>query len=141
MGRDPVVLVLGAFDGLHWGHVLFLNEASKYGPVTVGVSADDLVLQQKGAKPLFDVTERQVALGRLGYETAVRQTGNARPVFDEVKPTVFVCGNDWLAHPESAHLESAGLTVPFLNQSGVTLVYVPRDHDMSSSEIIRRARK
>lgn len=141
MGRDPVVLVLGTFDVLHWGHVLFLAEASKYGPVTVGVSADNLVLQQKGAKPLFGIAERRAALERLGYDTVSRQAGDARAVFDEVKPTVFVCGNDWLAHPESAHLESAGLTVRFLNQSGVTLVYVPRDHDMSSSEIIRRARK
>lgn len=141
MGSEPVALVLGTFDVLHWGHVLFLNEAARYGEVTVGVSSDELVLQQKGARPLFTLTERQAALETLGYKTIARTTGDARTVFDQVKPSLFVCGNDWLARPDESHLESAGLTVPFLNQSGVTLVYVPREHKMSSSEIIKRARK
>ena len=138
MKRDAV-LVLGAFDALHWGHLVFLSEAARYGDVTVGVSSDELILQTKGSKPLFGLSERMAALERCGYRTNVRSSGDATELFRLLQPDFFVCGNDWL-QPYVGHLESAGLTVSFLNEMGTRVVYVPRDHEMSTSSIVQRAR-
>lgn len=133
---EKVVLVLGAFDILHWGHVAFLREASNYGKVTVGLSGDLLLGLTKGT-PIFEYAERKEALESLGFNVVMRGQRNARPLFATLRPEFFVCGNDWL---EKDHLESAGLDTDFLNQVGCTVIYTSRAHSMSTAEIIRRVR-
>ena len=131
------VVVLGGFDILHWGHVAFLRQAEQFGTGTVGLTTDDLLAETKRV-PVFTYSERKQALQHLGYKVVARDTIGARYLFEKVKPDLFVCGNDWV---DRDHLLSTGLTVDFLNVQGVTLVYTPRDHSMSTTEMLRRVRE
>ncbi len=131
------VLVLGGFDTLHWGHAAFLRQAEQFGQVTVGLSTDELLAETKRV-PVFTYPERKQALQHLGYKVVCRDTTDTAYLFQKVKPDLFVCGNDWV---DRNHLKSAGLTVEFFNARGVTLVYTPRDHAMSTTEMLRRVRE
>ncbi|OGD92399.1 hypothetical protein A2697_00225 [Candidatus Curtissbacteria bacterium RIFCSPHIGHO2_01_FULL_41_44] len=53
------VMVFGAFDGLHPGHLDFFRQAKKYGDfLIVSVGTDKNVEKIKGKKPLFSQGER-----------------------------------------------------------------------------------
>ncbi len=132
------VLVLGGFDTLHWGHVEFLRQAEQFGQVTVGLTTDELLAETKRV-PVFTYPERKQGLQHLGYRVVSRDTPDTAYLFQKVKPDLFVCGNDWADNQN--HLLSAGLTVEFLNAHNITLVYTPRDHSMSTTEILRRVRE
>ena len=54
-----VVMVFGAFDGLHPGHLNFFEQARSYGDkLIVSVGTDRNVEKIKGKKPLFSQVER-----------------------------------------------------------------------------------
>lgn len=131
------VLVLGAFDSCHWGQTTMLANAAKFGPVTVGLTSDSLAEQTK-RKPLFTYLERKEALEALGVKVVPRNRQDATDLVLKVKPQWFVCGNDWL---ETTHLADLGFTVEFLNKHRVGVIYLPRPHLMSTSEIVRRAKE
>ncbi len=131
------VVVLGGFDILHWGHVAFLRQAEQFGTVTVGLTTDELLAVTKRV-PVFTYPERKQGLQHLGFRVVRRDTTDARYLFQKLKPDLFVCGNDWV---DRDHLMSTRLTTDFLNAQNVTLVYTPRDHLMSTTEILRRVRE
>ena len=131
------VVVLGGFDILHWGHTAFLRHAEQFGQVTVGLTTDEVLAATKRV-PVFTYPERKQALQHLGYKVVRRDNADTVYLFEKLKPDLFVCGNDWL---DNDHLTAAGITVDFLNDQGITLVYAPRDHDMSTTEILRRVRE
>lgn len=132
----PLVLVLGAFDILHWGHLDFLSKASKFGKVAVGLSGDTFLTLSKRS-PIFGFDERKEALETLGFDVLERGKASARDLFIITQPDFFVCGNDWL---HGNHLASADLDSEFLNQLDCSVVYTPRPHSMSTSEVIGRIR-
>ena len=131
------VLVLGAFDILHWGHVDFLRQAERLGRVTVGLSSDAFLTRTK-RDPIFTYLERRQALKRLGYEVVSRNESDVSDLFASLHPEYFVCGNDWVGRD---HLTSAGLSIGFLDAQNVVLVYTPREHHMSTTEILQRVRR
>lgn len=128
------VLVLGAYDTGHWGQTTMLATAAKFGPVAVGLSTDDF-LERTKRRPLFTYLERKEALEALGVKVVPRDREDASHIALKVKPDFFVCGNDWIG---STHLADSGLTEEFLNKHRIAVVYLPRPHSMSTSEIIRR---
>ncbi len=132
-----VALVLGGFDILHWGHVDFLRQAERLGRVTVGLSSDALLARTK-RDPVFTYPERRQALKRLGYEVVSRNESDVSDLVTSLGPEYFVCGNDWV---DRDHLTAAGLTIEFLNAQNVALVYTPREHHMSTTEILQRVRR
>ncbi len=116
------VVVLGAFDILHWGHVDFLRQAERLGRVTVGLSSDAFLTRTKRG-PVFTYLERRQALERLGYEVVSRNASDVSDLVTSLGPEYFVCGNDWV---DRDHLTAAWLTIEFLNAQNVALVYSPR---------------
>lgn len=130
------VLVLGAFDlALHPGHLSFLQWAARFGNVTVGLSTDKHLAATK-RQPILTFDERKRALELAGCKVLPRPETSAVKLFHQVKPDVFVCGNDWL---DNGHLESMGLTVEFLNKYNIALVYTPR-YDLHATHLIERIR-
>jgi cytidyltransferase-like protein len=59
------VLVTGCFDLLHSGHVAFLEEASRYGDLMVGIGSDETVKNLKGKYPVYTQQERKYLLEAL----------------------------------------------------------------------------
>lgn len=76
----PLVLAQGVFDILHLGHFQYLERASKYGLVIVGVENDECVKANKGPeRPINSLSERMLALTALanvslvfGFQDVVR---------------------------------------------------------------------
>lgn len=52
------VFVAGYFDGLHSGHIRFLEAAAAYGEVHVGIGCDDRLRKVKQREPIFPENER-----------------------------------------------------------------------------------
>ena len=62
------VYVEGVWDMLHYGHLKFLKEASKYGEVIVGIQTDYFTTRRKRA-PILPLKIRRKTLEILGYKT------------------------------------------------------------------------
>ena len=58
---EKTILVSGAFNPLHFGHLLLLREASNYGKVIVALNSDEWVMKNKGHL-LFDFETRKALL-------------------------------------------------------------------------------
>ena len=101
------------------------------------VDTDELLAETKRV-PVFTYPERKQALKHLGYRVVTRDTTDSAYLFAKLSPDVFVCGNDWI---DRDHLVSSGLTTDFLNDHDITLVYTPRRHSMSTTEILQRVRR
>jgi cytidyltransferase-like protein len=133
--ETPVALALGSFDGgLHFGHIRFLNRVAQLGVVVIGLGTDEY---QEGYKrlPVCSYTERKAALVELGYEVVARDQVSIVPLIEQVEPAFLVAGSEWFDAP---YLELSGIDIGYLERNNVTLVFVPRNHDMSTSELIRR---
>ena len=59
------VFVSGCFDMMHSGHIRFLEEASTYGDVYVGIGSDDTIKELKGRYPITTQAERKYMLESL----------------------------------------------------------------------------
>jgi cytidyltransferase-like protein len=89
---EKTILVSGAFNPLHFGHLLLLREASKYGKVIVALNSDDWVRKNKGYL-LFDFEARKSLLEECEYVSKVisfdDSDGDAVYALFEVRPTYF----------------------------------------------------
>lgn len=132
-------LAFGSFDVLHFGHLEFINYAARLGEVIIGLGTDDYQRIYKH-EPVLTYEERKQQLEELPQVSLVvpRPRVDARHIFEAVRPDYFVAGADWIDAP---HLEMSGVDVDFLGDLGITLVYTPRAHGMSTSEIVRRIRE
>lgn len=128
------VLVLGAFDLLHWGHIRFLKSAQAFGFVHVGLSTDGF-LEETKRRPVVPYVDRERMLRELGYTVHERPDLDVTVLFKMVQPQLYACGSDWLG---TTHLEDSGLTREFLDDLGCVVAYIPRPHEMSTTRILER---
>jgi cytidyltransferase-like protein len=89
---EKTILVSGAFNPLHFGHLLLLREASKYGKVIVALNSDNWVKENKGYL-LFDFETRKSLLEECEYVSEViafdDSDGDVVYALFEVRPTYF----------------------------------------------------
>ena len=102
------VLVFGAFDGLHPGHIDFFRQAKRYGDyLIVSVGTDKNVFKIKGKEPLFSQEERLDLVGSLSIvDRAV--LGAEKDFYKEIKkynPDVVCLGYDQWASEQEVRLE------------------------------------
>jgi cytidyltransferase-like protein len=93
------VFVSGCFDMMHSGHIRFLEEASSYGDVYVGIGSDSTIKQLKGKHPITTQEERKYMLEGLRFVySCVINTGSGLMDFIEelksIKPDYFVVNED-----------------------------------------------
>ena len=89
---EKTILVSGAFNPLHFGHLLLFREASKYGKVIVALNSDEWVMKNKGHL-LFDFETRKALLEECEYVSQVisfdDSDGDAVYALFEIRPTYF----------------------------------------------------
>jgi cytidyltransferase-like protein len=93
------VFVSGCFDILHSGHIRFLEEASQYGDLYVGIGSDRTVKELKGHYPVYTEKERHYMLGALKHvkECCVNSGSGLMDFLKELKsigPDIFVVNED-----------------------------------------------
>jgi cytidyltransferase-like protein len=97
--RKKRVFVSGCFDLLHSGHIRFLEEASEYGDVYVGIGSDHNVNELKRRYPVNPQEERKYMLESVRFVKACYvNSGSGIMDFleelDRVSPDFFVVNED-----------------------------------------------
>lgn len=109
------VIVFGAFDGLHPGHLNFFKQAKKHGDfLIVSVGRDSNVFKIKGKKPLFNEEERLALVSNLKIVDRV-VLGAPDDFYSHIKnekPDVVCLGYDQWAKEDDVRreLDSVGLS-------------------------------
>jgi cytidyltransferase-like protein len=129
------VLTIGTFDILHWGHLDFLRQCSRFGDVVVGVNTDDFVTTFK-REPIMKTYERCHAVRAAGY--SVRENDSpGRELIEKEEPDVLAVGSDWA---RKDYMKQIDVTQDWLDEHHIMLLYIPyvQKIPISSSEIKRR---
>ena len=93
------VFVSGCFDMLHSGHVAFLQEASQFGDVYVGLGSDNTIRELKGRPTVYGQEERKYMLDALSVVKECRINRGSgfldfEPELREIRPDVLVTNED-----------------------------------------------
>ena len=92
MNNRPTILISGAFNPLHLGHLLLLKHASSYGEVIVALNSDMWIKKNKGYL-LFNYAVREMLLRDCPYVSDVvsfdDSDGTVCDAIRKVKPTFF----------------------------------------------------
>lgn len=141
----------GTYDLLHAGHIKFLEACRELaggptGRLTVGVNSDEFVKQFKGESPTIPLSERMLMLQALSSVSRVTLNSGG----EDSKPTIkrmnqghkinaIAIGSDWFrAGQPAAYLEQMQLTWEWLYEMGISLIFVPRVYEQSSTAIKAR---
>lgn len=103
-----IALSFGVFDGLHPGHLFFLEQAKNQADkLTVSLARDEVVLELKGDEPLHNFNERKTQLEETGFVDGVikgdYEIGAFRSV-SIVQPHIICIGYDQIELNESLKL-------------------------------------
>lgn len=134
----PKVYVGGSFDLPHHGHYRLLKKAAELGSVTVALNLNDFSKQYKNKSLVMTYEERrEVLLSCKWVDDVVPNIGGAdsKPAIELVQPGFIVAGSDWAKKDYHSQM---GFTQDWLDERGITLVYVPYTDEISTTELRRR---
>lgn len=134
----PKVYVGGSFDLPHHGHYRLLKKAAELGAVTVALNLNDFSKQYKNKALIMTYEERrEVLLSCKWVDDVVPNIGGAdsKPAIELVQPDFIVAGSDWAKKDYHSQM---GFTQDWLDERGITLVYVPYTDEISTTELRRR---
>lgn len=117
-----MILCSGCFDGLHAGHVRYLEAAAKlktFGEDVVVSVAPDSVIQAKGREPRWKQGDRAIAVAALRSVDFIMHQYGETPAREirEMQPRYFVKGEDWAGKLPKDVLVAC-------REVGCTIVYV-----------------
>lgn len=133
-----IVYTGGSFSQLHLGHIDLLKRCSELGYVVVALNKDDFIERYKGKKPIDSFEDRAEMLLSTRYvdEVIANEDGeDSKTTILKVNPDYIVIGSDWL---KKDYCKQMGFTPEWLEQQNITLVYVPRHRDISTTKIKER---
>lgn len=120
----------GAFDLLHAGHVLMLEEARQQcDRLVVGLQSDPSLDRAHKNRPVQALEERRVQLAgcRFVDEIVLYETeADLYRLLQELKPDIRIVGADWKGKPFTGH------DLP------IAVYFNGRDHGYSSSALRKR---
>lgn len=125
----------GVFDLFHIGHLNILKNAKKYCDyLIVGVSTDDVVLQNKNKKPVIPFEERVEIVKSIKYVDKVvpQEDYSAEYKINKVKElhaNILFVGSDWQGTEKWNNLEKE------LAKLGVQVIYLPHTDGISSTKL------
>ena len=94
--KIKVAVTGGVFDIFHYGHLLTLKNAKKYGDILIVVIArDENVTKIKGKQPVHSQKQRQEMIQAIRYvDLAIIGKKDKKKTLDMIKPNVIVFGYD-----------------------------------------------
>lgn len=135
-------MTMGSFDVLHAGHLFLFEQcrkiASDGGTVIVTANSDEFIKSYKGIEPAVPLHERLHTLRSLRtVDKAIENYGNeeASRVIDDLRPDFLIIGDDWAKKDYYAQIS---VTQDWLNDRNISLLYVPRVNELSSSALKKK---
>lgn len=128
----------GTFDLIHSGHVNFLRACAEIGDVTVVLNTDEFIEQYKGKPPVMTYYERFEVLSefRCVKNIFANEGGDdSRKMIDYIKPDIIAIGSDWA---RKDYYKQMGFTQDWLDERGISLMYIPYTPGISTTELKRR---
>lgn len=104
----------------------------------VGLNTDEFIEEYKGKKPIFHYKERVNHLLATGYVNGViknKSGKDSKPTIEEIKPKVIAIGSDWF---DKDYGKQMGFDGKWLQNNGISLVYIPYTQGISSTLIKER---
>lgn len=133
-----IIYTGGTFDLFHVGHSKLLARLSELGTVVVGLNTDEFILDYKGKAPVCSYIERESVLMSCKYVAeVVPNVGgpDSKPSIEQVNPDIIAIGSDWAKRD---YYSQMGFTQDWLDERGISLMYVPYTKGISSTEIKKR---
>ena len=122
------MLCSGAFDGIHAGHVRYLQAAqelkeSSSDVLVVAVAPDSYIALAKHREPYWTQADRLTAIRALAVVDAaiVQPTDSVAGVIRQYRPRLFVKGEDWHERlPEDVIIacQECGTSIAFVETPG-----------------------
>jgi len=122
----------GVFDLFHIGHLNILRNAKQECDfLIVGVTTDDLSINEKGKKPVIPFNERMAIVESLKYvDMVVPQTSYDKfEAWDNLKFNIMFVGDDWKGTQKWNKFEKE------FNKKGVNVHYFPYTQHTSSTKL------
>ena len=97
--KNKKVFVSGCFDMVHSGHIAFLQEASQYGDLYIGLGSDKTIRELKGRDTINSEDERMYILSALRcvHKVIVNSGSGLLDFAEEMKklsPDIFIVNED-----------------------------------------------
>lgn len=93
------VLVTGAFDVMHVGHIRMLNYASSFGRVFVATDTDEKIKAEKGANRPFNCLSDRIEFLEELHSVYEVMTFGSKEELEEIcrllRPDFRIVGSDW----------------------------------------------
>lgn len=132
MERKIVGYTTGVYDMFHIGHLNVIRRAKELCDyLIVGVSTDELVMQEKNKIPVIPYEERAAIVEALRYvDKVVPQTDkNKLGAWEKYHFDKMFVGSDWKGTPQWERFEEQ------LAPLGVEIVYLPHTDGISSTQL------
>lgn len=133
-----IVITIGTWDLPHLGHYHLFRQIKTLFPqstLVVGVNTDEFILEYKGKLPSFSYEKRAELIGLIDLvDEVVPNIGGAdsKPAILKANADVVAIGSDWL---RKDYLKQMDFTPEWLEENRITLVYIPRYIDISTTMI------
>ena len=137
VNMGTAVLVSGAFDPLHYGHIRYIREAAEHArehdlPLVAAVAPDEFVARRHPLLQKLDERMEMIDAVRWVDFVVPQETESLVPAIRHIRPLYVVEGTDWqqrgLPKDELETMEEIGATVVWVQVSPV-----------SSSDLLRAA--
>lgn len=122
----------GVFDMFHIGHLNILRRAKEQCDyLIVGVSTDELVLQEKEKVPVIPYHERAAIVGAIKYvDQVVPQINKDKlAAWENLHFDKMFVGSDWQGSDQWQQYEK------ILEPKGVEIIYLPYTEGISSTKL------
>jgi phosphoenolpyruvate phosphomutase len=135
MKNDKLVYVGMVGDFLHHGHINIIEEARKFGNVTVGLLTDKAVASYKRL-PVFTFEQRKKIIENIKGVTSVipQDSLDYIPNLKKIKPNFVVHGDDWKYGVQQGTRQKV---IDTINEWNGTLIEIKYTSGISSTEIIK----
>lgn len=130
MNKNVIGYTTGVFDMFHIGHLNIIRRAKELCDyLIVGVSTDDLVIQEKNKVPIIPYDQRAEIVKSVKYvdEVVPQKDKNKLSAYHRLHFTKMFVGSDWQGTEAFNNYESE------LEPYGVEIIYLPHTDGISSS--------
>lgn len=128
----------GVYDMFHIGHLNILKRAKEQCDyLIVGVSTDELVMQEKNKTPVIPWSERAEIIKSIRYvdEVVPQEDKNKFAAWEKYQFDKMFVGSDWQGTPQWNKFEEQ------FKPYGVEIVYLPHTDGISSTKLTNYIKK